>query len=134
MPDIMQMQGPKQKYGFGMGYAKKALDYAVRADKVEEFVTQLKVFIEETKEDLSDQQDSVENMVIGDPLRTQHKGRQPNRYKSGGEVTKKSQKRKLQAMQDVTNTIEQGSSVQKRSRLCQKCKQPGHYAPRCPNL
>ncbi|PKC03822.1 hypothetical protein RhiirA5_379865, partial [Rhizophagus irregularis] len=85
MPDIMQMQGPKQKYGFGMGYAKKALDYAVRADKVEEFVTQLKVFIEETKEDLSDQQDSVENMVIGDPLRTQHKGRQPNRYKSGGE-------------------------------------------------
>ncbi|PKB91851.1 hypothetical protein RhiirA5_447282, partial [Rhizophagus irregularis] len=51
-----------------------------------------------------------------------------------GEVTKKSQKRKLQAMQDVTNTIEQGSSVQKRSRLCQKCKQPGHYAPRCPNL
>ncbi|UZO08638.1 uncharacterized protein OCT59_028891 [Rhizophagus irregularis] len=55
MPDIMQLQGPKQKYGFGMGYAKKALDYAVRADKVEEFVTQLKVFIEETKEDLSDQ-------------------------------------------------------------------------------
>ncbi|PKC76142.1 hypothetical protein RhiirA1_386660 [Rhizophagus irregularis] len=117
MPDIMQMQGPKQKYGFGMGYAKKAL-YAVRADKVEEFVPQLKVFIEEIKEDLSDQQDSVESMVIGDPLRTQHKGHQPNRYKSGGEVTKKSQKRKLQAMQDVMNTIEQGSSVQKCSRLC----------------
>ncbi|GET50778.1 hypothetical protein GLOIN_2v1487031 [Rhizophagus irregularis DAOM 181602=DAOM 197198] len=107
MPDIMQLQGPKQKYGFGMGYAKKALDYAVH---------------------------SVENMVIGDPLRIQHKGRQPNHYKSGGEVTKKSQKRKLQAIQDVTNTIEQGSSVQKRSRLCQKCKQPGHYAPQCPNL
>ncbi|CAB4402842.1 unnamed protein product [Rhizophagus irregularis] len=35
----------------------------------------------------------------------------------------------LQAMQDVTNTIEQDTSVQKRSRLCQKCKQPGHYAP-----
>lgn len=42
------------EYGFSMSYAKKALDYTVHADKVEEFVTQLKVFIEEIKENLFD--------------------------------------------------------------------------------
>ena len=26
---VKQLQGPKQKYGFGMGYAKKALDLAI---------------------------------------------------------------------------------------------------------
>ena len=28
-PNVIQLQGPKQKYGFGMGYAKKALDLAI---------------------------------------------------------------------------------------------------------
>ena len=28
-PNVVQLQGPKQKYGFGMGYAKKALDLAI---------------------------------------------------------------------------------------------------------
>ncbi|CAG8836045.1 24012_t:CDS:2, partial [Gigaspora margarita] len=36
-----QKQTPKQKYGLGMGYAKKALDYAIRANKVSEFVNYL---------------------------------------------------------------------------------------------
>ena len=33
--NVIQLQGPKQKYGFGMGYAKKALDLAIRTDKVD---------------------------------------------------------------------------------------------------
>ncbi|CAG8806409.1 2622_t:CDS:2, partial [Racocetra fulgida] len=37
-------QGPKQKYGFGMGHAKKALDLAIRVDKVEEFVSYIERF------------------------------------------------------------------------------------------
>src|SRR6266496_2110528 len=45
-PNVVQLQGPKQKYGFGMGYAKKALDLAIRTDKVDEFVNQVKFFIE----------------------------------------------------------------------------------------
>ncbi|PKB93003.1 hypothetical protein RhiirA5_387456, partial [Rhizophagus irregularis] len=32
-PNVVQLQDPKQKYGFGMGYAKKALDLAVQTDK-----------------------------------------------------------------------------------------------------
>src|SRR6202012_3344677 len=54
--NIVQPQGPKQKYGFGMGYAKKALDLAIRVDKVDEFVNQVKHFIEITKAELSEQQ------------------------------------------------------------------------------
>ena len=27
--NVVQLQGPKQKYGFGMGYAKKILDLAI---------------------------------------------------------------------------------------------------------
>ena len=46
-------------------------------------------FIESIKEELSDQQENIDNMHIGDPLQVQHKGRQPNRYKSDGEPLKK---------------------------------------------
>ena len=49
-PNVIQLQGPKQKYGFGMGYAKKALDLAIRTDKVDEFVNQVKCFIKSTKQ------------------------------------------------------------------------------------
>ncbi|PKY36814.1 hypothetical protein RhiirB3_460331, partial [Rhizophagus irregularis] len=75
---IVQPQGPKQKYGFGMGYAKKALDLAIQTDK-----------------------ENGISMHIGNPLRMRHKGRQPNRYKSCGEP----QKKKVRHIQDITNTI-----------------------------
>ena len=49
----------------------------------------------------------------------------------------------MQDMQDTSNTNFQdlGSTSggqnfnnQKKARLCQKCKQPGHYAPHCQNV
>src|ERR1044072_7549973 len=101
-PNVVQLQGPKQKYRFGMGYAKKALDLAIRTDKVDEFVNQMKCFIESTKKELSDQQENIDNMHIGDLLQVQHKGRQPNRYKSGGKPLKKKARR---IIQDIINTI-----------------------------
>ncbi|PKY31010.1 hypothetical protein RhiirB3_448389 [Rhizophagus irregularis] len=93
-PNIVQLQSSKQKYEFGMGYAKKALDLAIRTDKVVEFVNQVKCFIENTKVELSEYQ---KNMHISDPLRVQHKGRQPNRYRLYGEL----QKKKAKHMQDT---------------------------------
>jgi hypothetical protein len=135
-PNVIQLQGPKQKYGFGMGYAKKALDLAIRTDKVDEFVNQVKCFIESTKAELSEQEENRVSMRIGDPLRVQHKGRQPNRYRSCGEPQKKKAKH---AIRSVTNTVtnhEEGevTSSKKRERRCKKCNQTGHYAPRCPNV
>ncbi|CAB4445178.1 unnamed protein product [Rhizophagus irregularis] len=135
-PNIVQPRGPKQKYGFGIGYAKKALDLAIRADKVDEFVNQIEYFIESVKSELSDQQ---ENMHIGDPLRVRHKGRQPNRYKSCGEP----QKKKVRRIQDITNTttnknrkedVVASQEGKKKERRCKNCNQVGHYAPRCPNI
>ncbi|CAG8836544.1 8503_t:CDS:2, partial [Gigaspora margarita] len=38
---VEHKQSPKQKYGLGIGYAKKALDYAIRADNVDEFINYL---------------------------------------------------------------------------------------------
>jgi hypothetical protein len=67
-PNVVRSQGPKQKYGFGMGYAKKALDLAIRADKVNEFVNQLEYFIENVKGELSVQENKIP-MQISDPLR-----------------------------------------------------------------
>ncbi|PKC53781.1 hypothetical protein RhiirA1_478578 [Rhizophagus irregularis] len=99
-PSIVQPRGPKQKYGFGMGYAKKALDLAIWTDKVDEFVNQIEYFIESVKSELSDQQENGISMHISDPLRVRHKGRQPNRYKSCG----KPQKKKVRRIQDITNT------------------------------
>jgi len=86
--NIVQLQGPKQKFGFGMSYAKKALNYAIRADKVNEFVSHLQSFIQKTKEELSDSQENNDN-IIGNPIQVKHKGRQPNRYKSRGEPSLK---------------------------------------------
>ena len=91
IPNVIQVQSPKQKYGFGMGYAKKALDLAIRTDKVDEFVNQVKCFIENAKAELSEQQENVVSMHIGDLLQVQHKGRQPNRYRSCGEPKKRKQ-------------------------------------------
>ena len=88
-----------------MGYAKKALNYAIWADKIDEFVNQMEHFIEKTKEDLFTQQndvDSIENMIVNDPLHVQHKGCQPNRYKSGGEF---SQKKRARTMQDISRSM-----------------------------
>lgn len=67
-----------------MGYVKKALDLAIRTNKVDEFVNQEKVFIENTKAELSELQENVV-MHISDLLKIAHKGKQPNRYKSYGE-------------------------------------------------
>ena len=74
------------------------------------------------------------SMLIGDPLRVTHKGRQPNRYKSCGEPQKKKPKR----IQDITNKNHEEEVVasqfdKKKERHCKKCNQVGHYAPRCPN-
>ncbi|CAG8787157.1 18455_t:CDS:1, partial [Gigaspora rosea] len=69
-----------------MSYAKKALGLAIRADRVEEFVSHLKNFIEVTKTDLLSTQDSTS---IEDSLHVPHKELQPNRYKFGGEPSKK---------------------------------------------
>ena len=135
-PNIVQPQGPKQKYGFGMGYAKKALDLAIRVDKVDEFVDQIEYFIKSVKAELSGQQENGISMQIGDPLRVRHKGRQPNRYKSCGEP----QKKKVRRIQDVTNITNHEEEVvvsqegKKKERHCKKCNQVGHYAPRCPNI
>ncbi|CAG8841491.1 27754_t:CDS:2, partial [Gigaspora margarita] len=72
--NVKQLQGPKQKYGFRMGYAKKALDLAIRADKVEEFVSNLKNFIEVMKSDLFSTQDNASFINVEDPLYVPHKG------------------------------------------------------------
>jgi len=121
-----------------MDYAKKVLDYTIQADKVEELVNQLKSFIKKIKEELSNNQEN-NNSIIGDPIQVQHKDRQPKRYKSKGELS-----RKKRIMNEMTNTINHNSensrsaihdfNNQKHARHCQKYKQPDHYAPRCPNI
>jgi len=37
-----------------MDYAKKAINFAIQVDKIEEFVNQIKIFIKKAKEKLSD--------------------------------------------------------------------------------
>ena len=120
-----------------MGHAKKALDLAIRVDKVNEFVNQLEYFIESIKAELSDQQENNISMHIGDPLKVRHKGRQPNRYKSCGEP----QKKKVSRIQDITNITNKdhkevvaSQEGKKKERHCKNCNQVGHYAPRCPNI
>ncbi|CAG8817231.1 3448_t:CDS:2, partial [Gigaspora margarita] len=85
MPNIKQPQGPKQKYGLGMGYAKKALDLIIQINKVEEFVSHLKNFIEESKDNLF----SIQNMLNTYLLEIRYK------YKSSGEPSKKVQHKAL---------------------------------------
>ncbi|GES82315.1 hypothetical protein GLOIN_2v1487031 [Rhizophagus clarus] len=82
--------------------------------QADEFVDQVKCFIENTKAKLFKQQENVIFMHIGDLLKVQHKGRQPNRYKS---------------CEVVESQVDE-----KREKHCKKCGQPGHYAPRCPNI
>ncbi|CAG8749650.1 12993_t:CDS:2, partial [Racocetra fulgida] len=69
-PNVIQLHGPKQKYGFGMGYAKKALDLAICANK--------NSLLKKTKRDMSVQDENVNltnvDVSVGDPLRVQHKG------------------------------------------------------------
>jgi hypothetical protein len=74
-----------------MGYAKKALDLAIRTDRVDKFVSQVKGFIENTKAELSELQENMVSMHIGDLLQVTHKGRQPNRYRLCGEPKKRKQ-------------------------------------------
>ncbi|CAB4481524.1 unnamed protein product [Rhizophagus irregularis] len=113
-PNIVQLQGPKQKYRF------------------------VKCFIENTKVELFEHQENIVSMHIGNPLRVQHKGRQSNRYRSCGEP----QKKKARHMRNITNitnneneervvTTQAGKT---RERYCKKCHQTGHYAPQCPNV
>jgi len=67
-----------------MDYVKKAINFAIRTDKIEEFVNQIKIFIEKVKEELFNKQDDNNynsSMHISNLLHVQHKGRQPNRYK-----------------------------------------------------
>ncbi|CAG8744405.1 17600_t:CDS:1, partial [Gigaspora rosea] len=47
-----QMQNLRQKYSFGLGYTKKAFDYTIRANNVNDFINYLERFIEKTKVEL----------------------------------------------------------------------------------
>ncbi|CAG8755374.1 20271_t:CDS:1, partial [Gigaspora rosea] len=51
-----------------MGYAKKALDLAIRANNVDEFVNEMERFIENTKKNMHNQDENINPMDIGDPL------------------------------------------------------------------
>ncbi|CAG8834311.1 22262_t:CDS:2, partial [Gigaspora margarita] len=111
-PNIVQLQGPKQKFRFGMGYAKKALDYAIRADKIDELVNQLENFIEKTKKELFNNQENDRDEIVSN--------------------------KKLRTIKEITNSayqeLETSKSViqdnQIRERHCKNCKQTGHYASR----
>ncbi|CAG8782274.1 8860_t:CDS:1, partial [Gigaspora rosea] len=70
-------------------YTKKALDFAIRAERVEEFVSHLKNFIKVVKHNLVSLQDGTSIISIKDSLHIPHKGQRPNRYKSSGEASKK---------------------------------------------
>ena len=109
------------------------------------YSSQLKNFIEVTKNDLFNTQNNASFISVKDPLHVPHKGRQPNRYKSGGEPSRKVQ-RTVQSteqsneteIQKVTKAFNDNVSTLQDSetkvRRCHKCKQVGHYAPTCPNV
>ncbi len=80
-------------------------------------------------------------MHISDLLWVQHKGRQPNKYKSCGEPQKKKAKHAIQNVTNTTNHEEEevianqrNQSSKKGERRCKKCNQTGHYALRCSNV
>ncbi|CAG8847474.1 13872_t:CDS:2, partial [Gigaspora margarita] len=69
VPNIVQLQGPKQKFGYGIEYTKKALDYAICADKIDELVNQLEKFIKNTKKELFIyQENDSNNDIVSDPI------------------------------------------------------------------
>ncbi len=76
-------------------------------------------------------------MHISDLLWVQHKGQQPNRYKSSSELLKKKARC---IIQDITNIINKDHKEEviasqdgkKRERHCKKCNQVDHYASRYP--
>ncbi|POG71139.1 hypothetical protein GLOIN_2v1478636 [Rhizophagus irregularis DAOM 181602=DAOM 197198] len=73
MPNIKQLQGLKQKFRFNIDYAKKILDYTIQADKLNELISQPESFIEETKEELSNNQENIDS-IVKDPIQVKHKG------------------------------------------------------------
>ncbi|CAG8761453.1 16333_t:CDS:2 [Cetraspora pellucida] len=72
--NIQQKQGSKQKFELGMGYAKKALDLAIWANKIKEFIDQIEKFIDEIKDKLFNKQHDTDHLFIGDSLYVSHKG------------------------------------------------------------
>ncbi|CAI2175783.1 9836_t:CDS:2 [Funneliformis geosporum] len=87
------MKGLKQKYSF--------------ADKVDDFVNYLEVFIENMKVELDKQENfNVKNLTIRDPICVQYKVDNQN-----------------------LNNKNKVASNLRRIRHCQKCKQAGHYTP-----
>ncbi|CAG8804098.1 1499_t:CDS:2, partial [Gigaspora margarita] len=102
-PNIVQLHSPKQKYGFGMGYAKKALDLAIRTNKVNDLVNELECFIEKTKNDID--KDDNDSAGVQDLLQVRHKGQQPKRYKSGGELPKKVMGLETKRENDIAKSV-----------------------------
>ncbi|CAG8774069.1 20854_t:CDS:1, partial [Gigaspora rosea] len=91
--------------------------------EIECFIQRVKRNIDQDNNITSTNSTEVGATEVGNPLQVQHKGRQPKRYKSGGELPKKK-------LVTVSNSKKKNK---KGERRCQKCKQTGHYAPRCPN-
>ncbi|PKC58372.1 hypothetical protein RhiirA1_471076 [Rhizophagus irregularis] len=54
-------------------YAKKTLDYTIQADKLNELISQPESFIEEMKEELSNNQENIDS-IVKDPIQVKHKG------------------------------------------------------------
>ncbi|CAG8761209.1 23681_t:CDS:1, partial [Gigaspora rosea] len=72
-----------------------ALDYAIQADNVDEFINYLEKFIERMKAEIDKK--STENVIISDPIRVKHKGRQFKRYRSEGkDLPRKKKSRNIQ--------------------------------------
>ncbi|CAG8609669.1 5483_t:CDS:2, partial [Racocetra fulgida] len=105
-----QKQSLKQKYGFGIGYTKKALDYAVWTDNVDELVSYLEKFIEKAKLELNKQEknDNVENIIINNSIYTKYKEHLPKYYKLGEEDLPR---KKVRNIRDITNSVNQVNQV-----------------------
>ncbi|CAG8574923.1 16380_t:CDS:2, partial [Racocetra fulgida] len=64
MPNIVQLHDPRQQFGFGIGYAKKALDYTIHIDKMNKLVNQLDKFINKMKEELLSTQEIIITLLV----------------------------------------------------------------------
>ncbi|RGB23198.1 hypothetical protein C1646_822213 [Rhizophagus diaphanus] len=96
------------------GYAKKALNYTIQADKLNEFVSQLENFIERVKEELFYNKENIDS-IVRDLIQIKYKERQHNR-----DITNINDQYSESVIQDFSN--------QKRVRHYQKYKKTGHYA------